>query len=106
MTADRILGIETSCDETAAAVVRRGTDGPAPGARGHCHRGPAQVAPDLDQRELGQEDPHQVLRGCGACCGLRLGAALPARPPPSNHGGVGAQDTHDLALTTHTAGQV
>ena len=26
MTADRILGIETSCDETAAAVVRRGTD--------------------------------------------------------------------------------
>ena len=26
MTADHILGIETSCDETAAAVVRRGTD--------------------------------------------------------------------------------
>lgn len=26
MTADRILGIETSCDETAAAVVRRGTE--------------------------------------------------------------------------------
>ena len=26
MTADRILGIETSCDETAAAVVRQGTD--------------------------------------------------------------------------------
>ncbi len=26
MTADRILGIETSCDETAAAVVTRGTD--------------------------------------------------------------------------------
>lgn len=26
MTADRILGIETSCDETAAAVVARGTD--------------------------------------------------------------------------------
>ena len=26
MTADRILGIETSCDETAAAVVSRGTD--------------------------------------------------------------------------------
>ena len=26
MNADRILGIETSCDETAAAIVRRGTD--------------------------------------------------------------------------------
>ena len=26
MTADRILGIETSCDETAAAIVRRGTE--------------------------------------------------------------------------------
>lgn len=26
MTADRILGIETSCDETAAAIVSRGTD--------------------------------------------------------------------------------
>ena len=26
MNADRILGIETSCDETAAAVVARGTD--------------------------------------------------------------------------------
>ncbi|NCG23990.1 MAG: tRNA (adenosine(37)-N6)-threonylcarbamoyltransferase complex transferase subunit TsaD, partial [Actinobacteria bacterium] len=26
MSADRILGIETSCDETAAAVVSRGSD--------------------------------------------------------------------------------
>ena len=53
MTPELVLGVETSCDETAAAVVRRGTEVLASVVRGQeaLHAPYGGVVPELASRD-------------------------------------------------------
>ena len=87
MTADRILGIETSCDETAAAVVSRGTDvmSSVVSSQIELHRRYGGVVPEVASRA---EEAVRVITK-----GTREAPPPPPQPQPTPQGPGGTPTT-------------